>query len=44
MSQITEQIEQEISRLSSGVSQKNVGHITAIAGGVAGIDGLSGAV
>ena len=41
MSAIIEQIQQEISQLDTAVSKKNVGHITAIADGVAKVNGLS---
>ena len=41
MSAIIEQIQQEISQLDTAVSKKNVGYITAIADGVAKVNGLS---
>ncbi len=44
MSTLVEQIEQEISRLETGSTRENVGYVTAVADGVAQVDGLSQAM
>src|SRR3954467_8069241 len=41
MSTVLEQIEQQIAKLSNKAVKKNTGHITAVADGVAKVDGLS---
>src|SRR3954470_12516990 len=41
MSNVIEQIEQQIAKLSTKAVKKNTGHITTVADGVAKVDGLS---